>query len=302
MGGSGARSDADIQSDVLTELKRDPRVKSQEINVLVENGVVALTGWVDSYSKRWAAAAAAHRIEGVKAVANDIEVQMSSPDEDAGADVAATALATEVLAELSWDPRLQPNQITVIVKDGVVTLTGWVDSYSKRWAAAEAAHRIRGVKAVANDIEVRLSGSDQHTDADMAETIVSALEWDGLTPTDMLDVTVSEGWVTLKGEVEWEYQKHEAERVVCRLKGVTGVTNMITVKPRVLASALKEKIEAALVRNADTSMNRIVVAVEDSAVILTGTVSSWAEREEVERAVWSAPGITSVDNRISVSS
>ena len=211
-------------------------------------------------------------------------------------------LATDVLTELSWDPRVQPNEITVNVKDGVVTLGGWVDAYAKRRAAAEAAHRIRGVKAVANDIEVRLAASGAPTDAALTEVVFSALEWNGLIPPHLLAATVFEGWVTLKGEVEWEYQRQEAERVVGRLKGVTGVTNVITVKPSARASALREQIDEALSRNTHIDIGRVTIVVDDSAVILTGTVGSWAEREEVERAVWSARGITSVDNRIVVSS
>ena len=211
-------------------------------------------------------------------------------------------LATDVLTELSWDPRVQPNEITVNVKDGVVTLGGWVDAYAKRRAAAEAAHRIRGVKAVANDIEVRLAASGTPTDAALTEVILSALEWNGLIPPHLLAATVFEGWVTLNGEVEWEYQRQEAERVVGRLKGVTGVTNVITVKPSARASALREQIDEALSRNTHIDIGRVTIVVDDSAVILTGTVGSWAERQEVERAVWSARGITSVDNRIVVSS
>jgi osmotically-inducible protein OsmY len=210
-------------------------------------------------------------------------------------------LATDVLTELSWDPRVQPNEITVNVKDGVVILGGWVDAYAKRRAATEAAHRIRGVKAVANDIEVRLAASGTPTDAALTEVIFSALEWNGLIPAHLLVATVFEGWVTLKGEVEWEYQRQEAERVVGRLKGVTGVTNVITVKPSTRASALRQQIDEALSRNTHIDIGRVSVVVDDSAVILTGTVGSWAEREEVERAVWSARGITSVDNRLVVS-
>jgi osmotically-inducible protein OsmY len=209
-------------------------------------------------------------------------------------------IQSDVLAELKWDPRVQPNEIGVIVKNGVVTLTGWVDSYTKRWAAEDAAHRVRGVKAVANDIEVRLSNEDKRTDADIAAAAVRALEWDAFISVDTLDVTVSNGWVTLKGEVEWNFQKQDAERVVRRLVGVTGVTNLITVKPRVAASELKQKIEQALLRTVQEDAKRIEVEVDGDAVILKGTVRSWAERQEAEREAWAAPGVASVDNRITI--
>src|SRR5882757_4209223 len=149
---------------------------------------------------------------------------------------------SDVLAELQWEPRVQRNEIGVAVKQGVVTLTGYVDSYLKRWAAEDAAHRVRGVKAVANDIEVLLSADDERTDADIAAAAVRGLESDASIPIDKLDVTVSKGWVTLKGQVEWQYQKDDAERVVRRLVGVKGVSNLMTIRATTTPSELKKKI------------------------------------------------------------
>lgn len=209
----------------------------------------------------------------------------------------------DVLAELEWEARVQPNQIGVAVKDGVVTLTGWVDSYLKKWDAEEAAKRVRGVKAVANDIEVRIPGSSERTDADIAAAAVQALQWDTLLPADKVHVTVtvSKGWVTLEGEVDWQYQKEEAEQVVRYLTGVRGVTNLITVRPWVTPSEeLKRKIKDALVRSAETDADRINVEVQGSKVTLEGTVRSWAERQEADRIAWSSPGVTAVDNHITI--
>ena len=207
----------------------------------------------------------------------------------------------DILEELKWDTRVRPNEVGVAVKDGVVTLTGWVDSYLKKMAAEEAAHRVRGVKAVVNDIEVRLPSSAERTDEDLAKAALNALQWEAGVPADKLEVTVSHGWVTLKGEVEYGYQKREAERAVERLSGVRGVINLIRVKPGLSPTDLKQKIEQALVRNAELDAKRITVEVQGSKVILYGTVRSYAEKKAAEEAAWAAPGVSEVENHIVIS-
>jgi len=204
----------------------------------------------------------------------------------------------DVIAELRWEQGLDASEIGVAVKDGVVTLTGKVDTYLKKWRAEEAAHRVSGVTAVANDIEVRTIG--ERTDTDIAAAAVHALKWDASLPAEKVHVTVDKGWVTLKGEVEWQFQKQEAERVVRRLWGVKGVSNLITLKPVASPTDLKKKIEDALVRSAEIDADSITVEVQGTKAILKGKVRTWAEKQEAERTAWLAPGITSVDNQITL--
>src|SRR5260370_2769668 len=212
------------------------------------------------------------------------------------------AIQTDVLEELKWDTRVRPNEIGVAVKDGIVTLTGWVDSYLKKMAAQDAAQRVRGVKAVASEIEVRLTGCAERTDTDLGAAVLNALRWDAAIPAGKVDVTVSQGWVTLKGEVEHVFQVRDAERAVRRHAGVKGVTNLIGVnKPLVLPTDLKQQIERALVRNAETDARRITVEVQGSEVILRGAVSSYAEKKAAKETACSPSGVTEVTHAIIVS-
>jgi osmotically-inducible protein OsmY len=210
-------------------------------------------------------------------------------------------IQSEVIEELRWDPRVQSNEIGVAVKNGIVTLTGQVNSYLKKVAAEDAALRVPNVKAVANDIEVRLPAFPERTDTDIAAAVLNALRWDAVIPIDRIHVTVSQGWVTLKGEVDYYFQKTDAEHTIRRIAGVKGVTNLIIVKPHVLPSDLKQSIEKALIRNAQTDAKNITIEVQGSKVILRGTVRAYAEKKAAERTAWSAPGIAEVDNQIMVS-
>ncbi len=208
-------------------------------------------------------------------------------------------LKSDVEAELRWDPSIHEEQIGVSAKNGVVELDGHVGSYSEKWAAERAALRVSSVKALASEIKVELPSSATRTDEDIARTAKNHLDWNLAVP-DTVKVQVSNGWVTLSGKTEWKFQKDEAERVVRPLIGVTGVSNDITVNPNAEATDVKVKIEAALKRNAEIDAKNINVETSYGNVTLRGTVSSWAERAEAERAAWAAPGVTNVEDFITV--
>jgi osmotically-inducible protein OsmY len=207
----------------------------------------------------------------------------------------------DVEDELRWDPDLDATDIAVSVTNGVVTLTGFVRSYMEKYEAEVDAKRVAGVLAVVNDLQVRLPNIDERPDPEIARDAISRIKSELPYAWEKIRVMVRSGWVTLEGEVEWNYQRERAETAVRGVRGLKGLTNSIEVKPRVPPTEIKRKIEEALRRAAEIDANRITVETSGSEVILRGTVRWWAEREEAERAAWAAPGVTKVDNRIIVS-
>jgi osmotically-inducible protein OsmY len=207
----------------------------------------------------------------------------------------------DVEDELRWDPDIDATDIAVSVNKSVVTLAGFVRSYMQKYEAENDAKRVAGVVAVANDIEVRLPDIDERPDPDIARDAIARIKselpyaWDGIR------VVVKSGWLTLEGEVEWYYQKERAEEAVRRVRGVKSVTNSIQIKPRVAPMEIRRKIEEALRRAAEIDASRVTVETSGGEVILRGSVRSWVERQEAERAAWAAPGVWKVDNRIIVS-
>lgn len=206
----------------------------------------------------------------------------------------------DVEDELRWDPDIGASDIAVAVKDGVVTLAGFVRSYSQKYQAEQDAKRVAGVVGIANDIEVRLPEVDKRPDPEIAREAVAELKRELPYSWEQIKVVVKNGWITLEGEVEWNYQRQRAEAAVRRIKGVLGVSNMITLKPAATPTDIKRKIEEAFRRNAEIDASRITVETHGSEVILKGTVRSWAEREEAERAAWAAPGVINVKNEIRI--
>jgi osmotically-inducible protein OsmY len=207
----------------------------------------------------------------------------------------------DVKEELQWDPDLDATDIAVSAKKGVVTLTGFVRSYTDKYEAEAAAKRVAGVAGVANDIEVRMPSVDERPDPEIARDAVAAIKSQLPISSEHIKVVVKNGWVTLEGQVEWQYQRSTAETAVRRIKGVKGVSNLIQIKPRAAPAEIKKKIQEAFKRNAEVDANRIMVETNGGEVILKGTVRSWIEREEAERVAWSAPGVTKVEDHIIVS-
>jgi osmotically-inducible protein OsmY len=208
----------------------------------------------------------------------------------------------DVEDELRWNPSIDATDIAVAVKNGVVTLTGYTKSFSDKWEAERAVKHVAGVVGVANDLEVRVPTVDQRPDPEIARDAVTAIKNRLPISSEHIKVVVKNGWLTLEGDVEWQYQKESAENAVRWVRGVKGVTNLIQVKPRVAPSEIKRKIEEAFRRSAEVDANRITVEASGGEVVLKGTVRSWAERQEAERAAWAAPGVTKVDNRIAIAS
>lgn len=209
-------------------------------------------------------------------------------------------LKQDVISELEWEPSVNAAHIGVSVSDGVVTLTGHVPSFAEKYAAEKGAKRVYGIKAVANELDVKLPNSSKRTDGDVAASCVKALKDNYAVPDEKIKVLVDSGWVTLEGEVEWQYQKDAAFSAIHYLTGVSGVSNSIRIKPRVTPADVKTKIEQALKRSAEADARRISVHAEGSKVILHGSVSSWTEKDEAGFAAWAAPGVAEVENDLIV--
>jgi osmotically-inducible protein OsmY len=211
-----------------------------------------------------------------------------------------TELKTDVLSELKYEPSVKVTDIGVLVQDGTVTLNGYATSYMEKGEAVRAAKRVAGVKAIADDIEVKFPNSLHRTDGGIAAAAANQINGSMIIPTGAIDVTVREGWITLSGEVEWWYQMNFAEQVVHHLPGVKGVSNLIAIKTKLTATGVETDIAAAFKRNAVVDANQIKVEILENKVVLRGEVRNHAERDEAERVAWAAPGVSSVENHLTV--
>jgi osmotically-inducible protein OsmY len=212
-----------------------------------------------------------------------------------------TEIKNDVLLELKYEPSVKVTNIGVLVKDGTVTLNGFATSYSEKYDAVQTAKRVGGVRAIADDIEVKFPGSVKHDDSDIAAAAANNIKWLSWNlPGKTVQVTVQNGWVTLEGQVEWWYQKDASENTVRYLSGVKGVSNLIKIKSKVTAAKVEKDIRASFARNALVDAKKIEVETSGSKVTLTGKVRNHAERDEAERIAWAAPGVYSVDNELSV--
>ncbi len=206
----------------------------------------------------------------------------------------------DVLAEIDWDPQIESTEVGVTVKKGAVTLMGTVTSYSEKLAAERAAKRVKGVHAIAEDIKVRYPSDKTVSDTDIAQRISNIIEWNTSIPRDAITAEVRDGFVTLSGEVDWNYQREVARNQIANVRGVTAVSNLINVKPRVAEADVSKEINRALHRNADLEASHVKVDVSGGKVTLSGNVKAWHERKLVEDAVWAAPGVTQVVDNLRV--
>jgi osmotically-inducible protein OsmY len=206
----------------------------------------------------------------------------------------------DVLSELKYEPSIKSTDIGVLVQHGIVTLQGFVSSYGERWEAVRVTQRVASVAAITNEIIVNLPECNHRIDEDIARIAANQIEWFLATPTGAVEVTVKDGWLTLDGEVEWEYQRKAAQNFVHHLLGVKGVSNLIIVKPNLTVIAIETDIKSAFQRSASLDAEQIHVEISDNKIILQGKVRNYAEREEAERVAWAAPGVLSVDNQITM--